>query len=123
MAVTYSSAMASTVIQLKLLKYSEKGAAAVVKEGLASRRAAVEKYLEASGGRLLGFWGTDGGEWDAVFVIEAPAEFDFSSGVAVNLRGQASGTWERIHSILLYPPEDVDRNLDVADTFRYAGQQ
>ena len=115
--------MAGTVIQLNLLKYSEKGAAAVVKEGLASRRAAVEKILEDFGGRLLGFWGSDDGEWDAVFITEVPAEFDLSSGVALNLRGKASGTWERFHSIFLYQPEDVDRNLQVADAFRYAGQQ
>jgi uncharacterized protein with GYD domain len=115
--------MASTMIQLHLLKYSEKGAAAIMQEGLTSRRAAVEKALEGIGGRLLGFWGTDDGEWDAVFVTEAPADVDLSSGVALNLRGQASGTWERISSIYLYPPEDVDRNLQVADTFRYAGQQ
>ena len=115
--------MASTVIQLNLLKYSEKGAAAVVKEGLAARRAAVEKILKEFGGRLLGFWATDDGEWDAVFVIEVPTDFDLSSGVALNLRGQASGTWERVRSIFLYQPEDVDRALQVADSFRFAGQQ
>ena len=56
-------------------------------------------------------------------MTETPADVDLSSGVALNLRGQASGTWERIRSIYLYPPEDVDRNLQVSDTFRYAGQQ
>jgi uncharacterized protein with GYD domain len=115
--------MASTVIQLHLLKYSEKGAAAVVKDGLASRRAAVERILEDSGGRVLGFWGTDDGAWDAVFVTEVPAEFDLSSGVGLNLRGQASGTWERVRSIFLYQPEDVDRSLQVGDAFRFAGEQ
>jgi uncharacterized protein with GYD domain len=119
----YGCTMASTMIQLHLLKYSEKGAAAVMQEGLTSRRAAVDKALEGVGGRLVGFWGTDDGQWDAVFVTETPADVDLSSGVALNLRGQASGTWERIRSIYLYPPEDVDRNLQASDTFRYAGQQ
>jgi len=115
--------MAQAVIELLMLKYSEKGAAAVVREGLVSRREAVAKAASAVGGRIVGFWATDQGEWDAVFVLETPGEVDQAGGVGLNLRGQASGTWERIQRVRLYNPEDVDATLQVADTFRYAGQQ
>jgi len=115
--------MAQAVIELLMLKYSEKGAAAVVREGLVSRREALAKAASAVGGRIVGFWATDQGEWDAVFVLETPGEVDQAGGVGLNLRGQASGTWERIQRVRLYNPEDVDATLQVADTFRYAGQQ
>jgi uncharacterized protein with GYD domain len=115
--------MAQTVIELVMLKYSEKGAAAIVREGLVSRREAVAKVVSDLGGRILGFWATDQGEWDAVFVMETPGEADQAGGVSTNLRGQASGTWERFQRLRLFNPEDVDASLQVADTFRYAGQQ
>jgi uncharacterized protein with GYD domain len=109
------------MIEMVLTKYNEKGARGVLAEGLRARRTSIEKIVADFHGTLLGFWATDEGEFDTVTVMEFPDQID-ASGVAVNLQGQASGTWERVRRFRLYTAEAADADLGVGSDFQWAGQ-
>ena len=108
---------------LIFVKYSEQGAQGLLSEGFCRRRAEVQRVAEQYGERLAGYWATDDGEWDVVFILEAPDDHGHpAAGVVANLRGHASGTIARIHRTRLYSPETADADLDVVADMRYAGQ-
>jgi uncharacterized protein with GYD domain len=110
------------VADLIHVKYTEHGARAVLQEGFRSRRAEVQRIAEQYGERLAGYWVTDDGEWDVVFVLEAPDDGGHpGAGVVANLRGQASGSIARIRRTRLYSPEAVDADLDLIADMHFAG--
>ena len=80
------------MIDLIHIKYTQQGARGLLEEGFCARRAEVQRVAEQYGERVAGYWVTDDGEWDVVFVLEGPDNADHpAGGVAANLRGQASG--------------------------------
>jgi uncharacterized protein with GYD domain len=98
-------------IELIFTKYTQEGCAAIVDGGYVARRAALDKIVTDVGGRLVGYWATDDGEWDSVMIIEgdgAPA-----GSATANLRGRASGQVERMRRYRLYNPDETDATLDL----------
>jgi len=111
------------MIDLIHIKYTQQGARGLLEEGFCARRAEVQRVAEQYGERVAGYWVTDDGEWDVVFVLEGPDNADQpTGGVAANLRGQASGSIASIRRTRLYAPEAVDVDLGVVSDMRFAGQ-
>ncbi len=83
--------------------YTAEGAKGLMKEGGSGRRAAVQKMLDAVGGKLEAFYFAFGTE-DAYVIVDVP---DNASIVAISLAVNASGV-VRIKTTPLISPDDLD---------------
>lgn len=97
-------------------KYSADGAKAVARDGGSARRAAVEKAVSASGGRLESFYFAFGGT-DAYVVVDLPDNVTAAAiALAVSQSGLAS-----TKTIVLLTPEDVDAASKKSVSYRPPG--
>lgn len=83
--------------------YTAEGARGLLKEGGSSRRAAVQKALDAVGGKLEAFYFAFGKD-DAYVIVDVP---DNASVIAVSLAVNASGV-VRVSTTPLISPDDLD---------------
>ena len=84
--------------------YNAEGARGLIKEGGSKRRAAVQKLIEAAGGKLESFYFAYGDD-DAYIISDLP---DTATGLAISLAVNASGA-VRISTTPLITPEEVDK--------------
>ena len=83
--------------------YNADGVRGLMKEGGSKRRAAVQKIVEAMGGKLDAFYYAYGPD-DAVIIADLP---DANSGIAISLTVNASGA-VRLSTTPLITPEEID---------------
>jgi len=83
--------------------YNAEGVRGLMKEGGSKRRAAVQKIVEAMGGKLDAFYYAYGPD-DAVIIADLP---DANSGIAISLTVNASGA-VRLATTPLITPEEID---------------
>ena len=96
--------------------YTSDGAKGLLKEGGTKRRAAVEKIIEAAGGKLETFYYADGDD-DAFIIVDLP---DAMAGLAISLTVNASGA-VRLSSLPLITPEEVDAASKKSIDYRAPG--
>ena len=83
--------------------YQTDGARGLLKEGGTKRRAAVQKIVEAAGGKVEAFYYAYG-EDDAFIIMDLP---DVAAGLAISLTVNASGA-VRVSTVPLIAPEELD---------------
>jgi Uncharacterized conserved protein len=83
--------------------YTSDGAKGLLKEGGTKRRAAVQKIIEAAGGKLEAFYYAYGDD-DAFIIADLP---DVMAGLAISLTVNASGA-VRLSTLPLITPEEID---------------
>jgi uncharacterized protein with GYD domain len=96
--------------------YTAEGAKGLLKEGGSGRRAAVQKALDAVGGKLEAFYFAFGKE-DAYVIVDVP---DNASVIAVSLAVNASGV-VRVSTTPLISPDDLDAASKKSIAYRAPG--
>jgi uncharacterized protein with GYD domain len=96
--------------------YTSDGAKGLLKEGGTKRRAAVQKIIEAAGGKLEAFYYAYGDD-DAFIIADLP---DVMAGLAISLTVNASGA-VRLSSLPLITPEEVDAASKKSIDYRAPG--
>ena len=114
----YDSPPAEDHMPKFLLKatYTSDGAKGLLKEGGTKRRAAVQKIIEAAGGKLEAFYYAYGDD-DAFIIADIP---DAMAGLAISLTVNASGA-VRLSSLPLITPEEVDAASKKSIEYRAPG--
>jgi uncharacterized protein with GYD domain len=101
-------------------KYSAQGCAAVAKEGLTSRKMAVEQLLSGLGMKMVGMWGLSEPEWDFIVLGESDSDMRATHG-ALTLMTSATGMFERFDIFSLLETEDVDDAQKTMPGYRAPG--
>ena len=83
--------------------YTSDGTTGLLKEGGTKRRAAVQKIIEAAGGKLDAFYYAYGDD-DAFILADLP---DAATGIAISLTVNATGA-VRLATVPLITPEEID---------------
>jgi len=96
--------------------YTSEGTKGLLKEGGSSRKATIEKALNALGGTLEAFYYAYG-DADVVLIADIP---DVVSGLALSLAANASGT-VNVRTTPLITVADVDAACKKAVVYRGAG--
>jgi uncharacterized protein with GYD domain len=96
--------------------YTAEGARGLIKEGGSARRSAVQKMIEAQGGRLEAFYYAYGDD-DAIIIADLP---DPTAGLALSLAVNASGV-VRLSTHPLITPEEVDKAGKISVGYRAPG--
>ena len=91
-------------------KYSPEAMKAILETG-SDREAAARKALEAAGGKLLGFYGMFGQDYNVAIIAEVPGNAEYIGAIAPAL---ISGTFAAFKSIPLYTAGDVVRASKIA---------
>lgn len=91
-------------------KYSPEAMKAILETG-SDREAAAKKALEAAGGKLLGFYGMFGQEYNIALIAEVPGNAEYIGAIAPALM---SGTFAAFKSIPLYTAGDVVKASKIA---------
>jgi uncharacterized protein with GYD domain len=97
--------------------YSPEGVRGLIKEGGSKRRAAVQKIIEAMGGKLEAFYYAYGDD-DLLIIADLP---DTNSGIALSLTVNASGA-ARTATTPLITPEEIDAASKKTVDYRAPGQ-
>jgi uncharacterized protein with GYD domain len=97
--------------------YVGDGIKGLLKEGGTSRRAAVDKALQSVDGKVEAFFYAFG-DADAFVIVDVP---DNTSMAALALTVAASGV-VTLKTTLLMTPEEVDKAIKKAPTYRPPGQ-
>jgi uncharacterized protein with GYD domain len=84
-------------------KYSPESLKAIM-DGGQDREAAARKVIEAAGGKLIGFYGMFGQDYNVAVIVEAPGNAEYIGGIAPAI---TSGTFTAFKSIPLYTAADV----------------
>jgi uncharacterized protein with GYD domain len=79
------------------------------------REAAARKAIEAAGGKLHGFYGMFGQEYQVAVILEAPGHAEYLGGVAPAI---TSGMFESYKSIPLYTWSDASKAFSIAKKVR-----
>lgn len=103
-------------VYLLRASYRPEGVKGLLKEGGTKRRAAIQKMVEAAGGRLHAFYFAFGDE-DVVSIVEFP---DHASAAAVSLAVNAAGS-VKIHNTVLITPEEMDVATKKSVAYRAPG--
>ena len=96
--------------------YTSDGAKGLLKEGGTKRRAAVQKIIEAAGGKLEAFYYAYGDD-DAFIIADLP---DVMAGLAISLTVNASGA-VRLSTLPLITPEEIDAASKKSIEYRAPG--
>ena len=96
--------------------YTAEGARGLVKEGGTGRRAAVQKLIEAIGGKMEAFYFAYG-ESDAYVIVDVPNATD---GIALSIAVNASGA-VNLATIPLITPEEMDAACKKTVAYRAPG--
>ena len=96
--------------------YQTDGARGLLKEGGTKRRAAVQKIVEAAGGKIEAFYYAYG-EDDAFIIMDLP---DVAAGLAISLTVNASGA-VRLSTVPFITPEELDAASKTGVKYRAPG--
>ena len=97
--------------------YAPEGAKGIIKDGGSARRAAVDKAINALGGRMEAFYFAFGGV-DAYVTVDLPDNVTAAAmALAVNQSGLASA-----RTVVLLTPEEVDAATKKTPSYRGPGQ-
>lgn len=107
-------------LKMMLIRWTPEGAAGVAKEGLVRRREVMQEYFESRDGRVVDYWGTTHGDWDAVIVYEEP-EHPTATTAAAQLRTASAGAIAGAMFLDLAEAEDVDAALRGEHVWRAPG--
>jgi uncharacterized protein with GYD domain len=91
-------------------KYSPEAMKAILETG-SDREAAARKALEAAGGKLLGFYGMFGQDYNVAIVAEVPGNAEYIGAIAPALM---AGTFAAFKSIPLYTAGDIVKGSQIA---------
>jgi uncharacterized protein with GYD domain len=98
-------------------RYTVEGAKGVAREGGSGRRAAIAKMVEGLGGKLETFYYAFG-DVDAYVIVDVPDNVTAAAAaLAVNQGGGAT-----VKTVVLIPPEDMDRAGKKAVEYRPPGR-
>jgi len=96
--------------------YTAEGTKGLAKEGAAKRRANVESFIKAGGGKLEAFYFAFGDQ-DVVAIVDAP---DAQAAVAFSMAVNATGAL-RLQTTPLLTPEEMDGAMKKSVTYRPPG--
>ena len=91
-------------------KYSPEAMNAILETG-SDREAAAKTALEAAGGKLLGFYGMFGQDYNVAIIAEVPGNAEYIGAIAPAIM---SGTFAAFKSIPLYTAGDVVKASKIA---------
>ena len=93
-------------------KYSPEALKAILETG-SDREAAARSAIEAANGKLLGFYGMFGQDYNVAIIVEAPDNASYIGGIAPALM---SGTFSAYKSIPLFTAGEVQAASKIAKT-------
>lgn len=97
--------------------YTATGAKGIVQDGGTARRAVVAKLCESMGGKLESFYFAFGST-DVYVIVDLPDNVTAAAvALAVNQGGGAT-----VKTVVLIPPEDLDKACKVAVDYRPPGR-
>ena len=91
-------------------KYSPEAMKAILETG-SDREAAAGKALEAAGGKLLGFYGMFGQDYNVAIIADVPGNAEYIGAIAPALM---SGTFSAFKSVPLYTAGEVVKASKIA---------
>ena len=91
-------------------KYSPDALKAIMQSG-SDREAAARKAIEAAGGKLLGFYGMFGQDYNIALIVEAPGNAEYIGAIAPAIM---SGTFSAFKTIPLFTSGDVQKASKIA---------
>ena len=91
-------------------KYSPEAMKAILETG-SDREAAAKTALEAAGGKLLGFYGMFGQDYNVAIIAEVPGNAEYIGAIAPALM---SGTFSAFKSIPLFTSAEVQKASKIA---------
>ena len=91
-------------------KYSPDAMKAILQTG-SDREAAARAAIEAAGGKLLGFYGMFGQDYNVAIIAEVPGNAEYIGAIAPALM---SGTFSAFKSIPLYTSAEVQKASQIA---------
>ena len=91
-------------------KYSPDAMKAIMQSG-SDREAAARKAIEAAGGKLLGFYGMFGQDYNIALIVEAPGNAEYIGAIAPAIM---SGTFSAFKTIPLFTSGDVQKASKIA---------
>ena len=91
-------------------KYSPQAMTAILASG-SDREAASRTAIEAAGGKLLGFYGMFGQDYNVAIIADMPGNAEYIGAIAPALM---SGTFSAFKSIPLYRAADVVKASKIA---------
>lgn len=91
-------------------KYSPDALKAIMQTG-SDREAAAKKAIEAAGGKLLGFYGMFGQDYNIALIVEAPGNAEYIGAIAPAIM---SGTFAAFKSIPLFTSAEVQKASKIA---------
>ena len=91
-------------------KYSPEAMKAILETG-SDREAVARKALEAAGGKLLGFYGMFGQDYNVAIIADVPGNAEYIGAIAPAIM---SGTFASFKSIPLYTAGDVVKASKIA---------
>ncbi len=91
-------------------KYSPEAMKAILETG-SDREAAAKKAVEAAGGKLLGFYGMFGQDYNVAIIVETPGKPEYIGAIAPALM---AGTFSAFKSIPLYTAGEVVKATAIA---------
>lgn len=91
-------------------KYSPAAMTAILKGG-SDREAVAKKVIEAAGGKLLGFYGMFGQDYNVAIIVETPGNAEYIGGIAPALM---AGTFSDFKSIPLFTAAEVQKASKIA---------
>ena len=91
-------------------KYSPAALKAILETG-SDREAAARKAIEAAGGKLLGFYGMFGQDYNVAIIAEVPGNAEYIGAIGPALM---SGTFAAFKSIPLYTSAEVKKASKIA---------
>ena len=97
-------------------KYSPEAMKAIIETG-SDREVAARQAVEAAGGKLLGFYGMFGQDYNIVLIADMPGTPEYIGAIAPAI---ASGTLASWRSIPLYTAQDVVKGSGIAKKVKAA---
>lgn len=93
-----------------MAKYSPEAMKSILETG-SDREAAAKEAIEAAGGKMLGFYGMFGQDYNVAIVMDMPGNAEYIGAIAPAVASGTLATWK---SIPLYRAADVVRASEVA---------
>ncbi len=97
-------------LYMLLGKYSTQAIRDIVSSG-SNREAAARAAIETAGGKLLGFYGMFGQDYNVAIIAEAPSHAAYIGAVAPAI---GSGVFDSYKTIPLYTADDVIQGSKIA---------
>lgn len=95
-------------------KYSQESLKAILETG-SDREAMARKAVEAAGGKLIGFYGMFGQDYNVAIITEMPGPAEYIGAIGPALM---AGTFSAFKSIPLYKASDVVKAAEIARKVR-----